>query len=377
MDDFRRIFYGVIIGFMLVILGWVSFVTFSGCGPSLSCPNAVPTVARTSIPTLVPGTMPALKLQLGAGGAGGTQAAAAPTAGGSASGAPQPSNPGGPGQAVSLQGDPKSGAQVFAANCQVCHGADAKGGNPNPGSDDGTIPPLNPIDPALKAPDYQTFATNLDLFIEHGSTPAGPAPTFSMPAWGDKQLLNPQQIADVIAYIISLNGGASAQAPAVQPTGTTQAAAPTGTAVAAAPTSAPAAQPTAAGGAAPTEEANGVPRPTNPGGPGPALNLTGDPNAGAQVFAANCQVCHNTEGKGGNPNPGSTDGTIPPLNPIDPLLKDPDPKVFAYNIDLFIEHGSTPDGPSPTFSMPAWGDKQLLAPQQIADVIAYVLSLNK
>lgn len=372
MDDFRRIFYGVIIGFMLVIVLWVSFVTFSGCGPSLSCPGAVPTVERTSIPTLVPGTMPALKEQVAAAPSG-----AAPTAAGNASGVPQPSNPGGPGQAISLQGDPKSGSQIFAASCQICHGAEGKGGNPNPGSDDGTIPPLNPLDPLLKAPDYQTFATNLDLFIQHGSTPAGPSPTFSMPAWGDKQQLNQQQIADVIAYIISLNGGASAQAPAgaagTQVAGTQAAGLPTN----APPATAAAAGPTPTAAASEPEPTEEVARPSNPGGPGPALNLVGDANSGAQIFAANCQVCHNTQGKGGNPNAGSADGTIPALNPIDPTIKNPDPKVFATNIDLFVEHGSTPEGPSPTFSMPAWGDKQLLTPQQIADVIAYVMSLNK
>ncbi len=124
----------------------------------------------------------------------------------------------------------------------------------------------------------------------------------------------------------------------------------------------------------PTEE---IARPSNAGGPGPAVNLTGDASNGAQIFAANCQICHNTEGKGGNPNPGSADGTIPALNPIDPTLKSADDKEFATNLDLFVEHGSTPEGTNPTFSMIAWGDKSLLTPQQIADVIAYVISLNK
>ena len=119
-----------------------------------------------------------------------------------------------------------------------------------------------------------------------------------------------------------------------------------------------------------------IARPSNPGGPGAAINLTGDANSGAKIFATNCQICHAAEGKGGNPNPGSDDGTIPPLNPIDPTIANADPKVFAYNVDLFVEHGSTPDGTNPTFSMPPWGDKKLLTPQQIADVIAYVISLN-
>ena len=30
MDDFRKILYGVIIGFIAIIVGWVSFLTLSG-----------------------------------------------------------------------------------------------------------------------------------------------------------------------------------------------------------------------------------------------------------------------------------------------------------------------------------------------------------
>ncbi len=120
-----------------------------------------------------------------------------------------------------------------------------------------------------------------------------------------------------------------------------------------------------------------VARPSNPGGPGPAATLTGDAQNGAQIFATNCVVCHGAEGKGGVNNPGSKDGTVPPLNPIDDTLKNADLKVFAYNLDLFIEHGSTPEGSSPTLKMVGWGDQKTLTPQQIADVIAYVISLNK
>jgi len=120
-----------------------------------------------------------------------------------------------------------------------------------------------------------------------------------------------------------------------------------------------------------------VPEPSNPGLPGSAINLTGDPNSGMKVFETNCTSCHGTEGKGGILNPGSSDGTVPLLNPIDPLLKDPDPKVFAANIDLFIQHGSVPEGISPFRNMPGWGDQNALTQQQIADVIAYIISLNK
>jgi len=259
----------------------------------------------------------------------------------------RPSNPGGPGQAINLTGDANSGKQIFASNCVTCHAAEGKGGNPNPGSTDGTIPSLNPIDQSLISSDTKTYITNLDLFLEHGSTPAGPGPTFSMPAWGDKGALKPQQIADVIAYLMSLN-------PATQSN----------------------LNPPVAGTATPTAAPAGAARPSNPGGPGQAISLTGNADSGKQIFATNCQTCHAAEGKGGNPNPGSSDGTVPALNPVDPALKNPDKTIFATNLDLFIEHGSTPPGPGPTFSMPPWGDKGALTPQQIADVIAYLISLN-
>ncbi len=59
MDDFRKIFFGIIIGFLLVIIVWISMLTFFGCASSLNCPTlGGPTPERTSIPTLVPATLP-------------------------------------------------------------------------------------------------------------------------------------------------------------------------------------------------------------------------------------------------------------------------------------------------------------------------------
>ena len=86
--------------------------------------------------------------------------------------------------------------------------------------------------------------------------------------------------------------------------------------------------------------------------------------------------CHGVKGRGGVPNPGSSDGTVPPLNPIDSTMVSKDPKVFAHNIDLFIQNGSTPDGPNPAIKMPAWGAGKLLDQKRIADVIAYIMGLN-
>jgi mono/diheme cytochrome c family protein len=206
VDDLRKITYAVLIGFVLMLVAWIGFLTLRGCGSVNGCPGAVPTAVRTSIPTLVPATEPAMSLSLGAATAivptseGEVAATQAPS-----DSVPRPSNPGGPGLAMSLTGDPEAGKLVFEANCQICHNVEGRGGNPNPGSADGTVPPLNPIDPLLKSSDPKEFASNLDLFVEHGSRPEGPNPTFSMLAWGDQQMLAPQQIADVIAYVMQLN----------------------------------------------------------------------------------------------------------------------------------------------------------------------------
>jgi mono/diheme cytochrome c family protein len=87
-------------------------------------------------------------------------------------------------------------------------------------------------------------------------------------------------------------------------------------------------------------------------------------------------MCHGDQGKAGIANPGSDDGEVPALNPIDSTLIDKDPKVYATNLDLFVEHGSKPEGDSPAVTMPALGDLKSLTAQQIADVIAYIMSLN-
>ncbi len=111
--------------------------------------------------------------------------------------------------------------------------------------------------------------------------------------------------------------------------------------------------------------------------PGQAVNLTGDPVAGLAVFTAQCVQCHGVAGQQGVENPGSTDGTVPVLNPIDPAIKGTDPKTFALNLDIFLQNGSTPEGTSPKLTMPNFGLTNFLSQQQIADVIAYVISLNK
>ena len=67
---------------------------------------------------------------------------------------------------------------------------------------------------------------------------------------------------------------------------------------------------------------------------------------------------------------------MPPLNPIDETLVNADAKIFFDNVDLFVEHGSVPGGDSPLLIMPNFGDGKLLTPQQIADIVQYVMLLN-
>lgn len=202
-DDVRKYIYGTLIAFVVVVLSWVSIVYISSCGVTLTCKRAVPVVDRTPIPTLFPATMPVAERFIPTATMSPTLTVAEAET--ESSSIPRPSNPGGPGEAINLTGNADMGAEIFAANCVTCHGAEGVGNVANFGSTDGTVPALNPIDPKLKDPDYKTFATNLDLFLEHGSTPAGTNPIFQMPPWGSSGTLSQQQIADVIAYIISLN----------------------------------------------------------------------------------------------------------------------------------------------------------------------------
>jgi ubiquinol-cytochrome c reductase cytochrome b subunit len=122
-----------------------------------------------------------------------------------------------------------------------------------------------------------------------------------------------------------------------------------------------------------SEPTPGAPRPSETG---PAAMIIGDAKHGAILFSQTCAQCHGPEGTDKVPNPGSDDGTVPPLNPIDPAFKSADPAVFAANIDRFIQHGSVPAGPHPEFKMPDFGDSNSLTQQAIAQIEAYVLSLN-
>ncbi len=119
---------------------------------------------------------------------------------------PLPANRGHLPKPPTLAGKWKHGKAVFEKSCQPCHGPQGTDKVKNPGSDDGTVPPLNPIDPALASKTPSAFAANIDRYIQHGSIPDGPKPALFMPNWGDSRALSQQEIADVEAYVMRLNG---------------------------------------------------------------------------------------------------------------------------------------------------------------------------
>ena len=245
------------------------------------------------------------------------------------------SETGGAGLASTGQGDAAAGAAVFLKNCTACHGIDGQG-----------------VDaPALRNSQYIQTGGDQDIL----KTIAEGRPGTEMPAWSQVEggPLTNAQIADVAAYLHTL------QNVAPLPTSTPMPPEPTETPL---PPNAPTPEPA---------------QPSNAGSPGPAASMTGDANKGRALFGAYCAACHGPEGVQGVPNPGSDDGTVPPLNPIDSTLVNADPKVFAANLDLFIEHGSVPSGDNPSIIMPSFGDSQLLTGQQIADILAYVIRLNR
>jgi len=54
MNDVRKMIYGTLIGFFLMLVVWFSIIYISACGFTLSCHRGDQVVERTPIPTLIP-----------------------------------------------------------------------------------------------------------------------------------------------------------------------------------------------------------------------------------------------------------------------------------------------------------------------------------
>jgi mono/diheme cytochrome c family protein len=240
------------------------------------------------------------------------------------------------GQFVPGQADAAIGAPLYQRHCTTCHGIQGQGVD---------APPLRNSQYVQTGGDQSVFAT-----VAEGRLGT------EMPAWlrANGGPLIDVQISSVVAYLRTLQGLQALPTATPMPPEPTETPPPPG-----APTPEPA-------------------RPSEPGEPGPAASMTGDVGEGRADFGLYCAACHGPEGaeEVGIPNPGSEDGIVPELNPIDPTIANPDPKVFAANVDLFIEHGSVPEGSSPRILMPPFGDSQMLTDQQIANLIAYLMDLN-
>jgi ubiquinol-cytochrome c reductase cytochrome b subunit len=136
-----------------------------------------------------------------------------------------------------------------------------------------------------------------------------------------------------------------------------------------------------AGPPGPTPAASVV---STPPGPGPSLasRQIGGAAHGQEIFVLYCQQCHGERGVKGVENPGSADGEVPSLNPIDPEIVGKTPTEFVDGLDDYLQNGSTPDATtstpdaSPRLMMPSFGNTYALTQPQIADVEAYVMQLN-
>ena len=113
------------------------------------------------------------------------------------------------GDAAFIVGSAGNGAELFKSQCRQCHGAAGRGGIPNPGAAANVIPALAPVDRALFSPDPDAFARNIDKYIQHGALPPGKGmkrPVFYMPDFGDSRSMTQQEISNIEAYVLKLNG---------------------------------------------------------------------------------------------------------------------------------------------------------------------------
>lgn len=234
----------------------------------------------------------------------------------------------------------EKGKAVFeSGGCSGCHKINGQGGAIGPELSGNT----------LKGKDRQWL-------LDQITNPKSHNPNSIMPAFTS---LRKEQLDNLVAYLMSLMGGASSGAGKGGPVA--QQRREIKDAVSSGGVSSP---------EVPSEEK------ALEGPVGRAAFIIGSVQNGVDLYNEQCLSCHGVAGKGGLPNPGSDDGTVPPLGPIDRKLYNADPRVFAANIDKIIQHGSMPSGPHPALHMPAWGDTRSLTQEEISNLEAYILKLN-
>jgi ubiquinol-cytochrome c reductase cytochrome b subunit len=253
--------------------------------------------------------------------------------------------PASPPTGVSAEGDINRGKALFSSSgCVGCHTVNGTGGK--------TGPDLSGEGKGGRSAAW--LATQI-------RNPKSHFPNTIMPSFS---LLSEQQVGDLVAYLRSLVDSApqnqTEQGSSTFPSAEEKTAHP-GRATQEAP------------GRGENKEMGST---VSPADLERAAWIVGNPAHGRLLFTKQCQGCHGEKGKGGIPNPGSKEGTIPALNPIDSHLSDPDPRVFVDNIDGFIQNGAVPDGPDPLHRMPDFGASRALTQQQISQIEAYILEIN-
>jgi len=244
---------------------------------------------------------------------------------------PSPSDP----APQSLEGAKRGSQLVATLGCTACHQISGKGGT---------------IGPALTASLLK--GKSRDWLTIQIRNPKAHFPNSIMPAFSSA---TNQQVNDIVDFLLSVAQGKSVPPGRVAKR--------------------PSAPPVPAGSPQKTGSRSAV----SPGPHGPpeaASFFIGNVELGEYLFRQHCEQCHGPQGKDKVPNSGSTDGTVPPLNPIDPALYNKNAQNFINNIDPYVQHGSTPEGPNPVLHMLPFGDSQSLTQQMIANVEAYVLHLN-
>ncbi len=245
----------------------------------------------------------------------------------------------------------RAGAQLFQSQgCAACHKVDGAGG-------------------AL-GPDLSSEAKrgrSRDWLLTQLQNPKAHNPHSIMPALPS---LSKQDLDSLVGYLLGLGAegpqkaSPSAQPPETKPSGDKKTLSVTQLPVPSLPTPSPASSPVKPSSTSTSD------------GPGPAAAMIGSADRGADLYKEECASCHGPQGTDPVPNPGSQEGKVPPLDPIDRDLFSSDPQAFAEKIDVIIQHGSVPAGPNPALKMAAFGDSNDLSPQQIANIEAYLLRLN-
>ncbi|HLI11188.1 MAG TPA: c-type cytochrome [Alphaproteobacteria bacterium] len=220
--------------------------------------------------------------------------------------------------------DAAAGAEVFAANCAACHGAEGKGVP-------GAFPPLAG-DPVVNAAN-PTEQISTVLHGLQGKEIGGQKYSAQMPAFASQ--LSDEQIADVIDHERTSwgNHGSLITSADVVTVRANQ----------------PARARPAAAAAAPAPATSAVP---------PAAKAGFNAAEGARLFAANCAACHGAMGTG-------VPGVFPPLA-HDPVVTAPDPTAHIRTVLDGLKDKAI-SGVNYAAQMPSFAAQ--LSNEQIADII--------